>query len=190
MAYGAGFANGWVDLLFKQISTQFMFSGTTQAETIKSFEKATGLDVPGDLEALGGDGVSVAAGSDLSFDSIYTDPADEPSPHASTGDADHIEAALDKLRTRISDVAGRSCCRDASVTMMFMVSMNASYLKDLEEAGDLGDSDAFRKVLPDAGQVAATVFFMNFRRRQLARRNRPPAATRGTPSLSTPWDVR
>jgi len=159
IAFGAGFADDWVDLLFGHLTTGYGFGGSTKAETITSFEKSTGLDVPADLEALGGDGVTFVAGSGISFDKLFEDPARTPVAALITGDADKIEAALDKLRTHRGDDATKLLSQRIGDDVA--ISANADYLADLKKAGNLGDTEAFRKVLPDADD-ATTVFFMNF----------------------------
>lgn len=157
--FGAGLAQGWVALLFKQIGTQFMFDGGTQDKAIKSFEKATGLDVPTDVEALGGDGVSIVAGSGVNLDDLYSKPERAPIAARVTGDPDKVEAALTKLRTHLGHGGDKILSRH--VGSVVYISANADYLDHLEKSGDLGGTDAFKKVLPDADH-AASVLFVNF----------------------------
>jgi len=158
-AFGAGLADGWVDALFRQLANEFLFSDTTEDKTIKAFEKATGLDVPSDLEALGGDGVSVVAGPNLSFDDLSTDPEGQQIAARLSGDPDKIEAALDKLRAHLGADGAKLLSQRVGDDVV--VSANADYLKDLAKSGSLGDSDLFRAVVPDA-DGATTVSFVNF----------------------------
>ncbi|MFL6172754.1 MAG: DUF3352 domain-containing protein [Marmoricola sp.] len=156
IAFGAGLADGWVDALFTQLSTQFVFSGNSKDRTIKSFEKATGLDVPQDLEALGGNGVSFVTGPGFSPDGVFDHPEQAQVAARLTGDPDKIEAALDKLRSHTSNkLLSR---RDGDAVL---VSGDKSYLDDLAGSGGLSGSDTFDQVVPDADH-AASIFFINF----------------------------
>jgi hypothetical protein len=161
-AFGAGLADGWVDSLMRQLSQQYLFTGSTEADAIKAFEKATGLDVPGDLEALGGEGISMVAGSGLDPEQLFEDPAQATVAVRISGDPDRIEAALDKLRAGIETHGGPKLL-SRRVGDDVVVGVNAAYLEDLAKGGgdDLGDSDLFHKVVPDADQ-ATTVYFADF----------------------------
>jgi hypothetical protein len=161
-AFGAGLADGWVDSLMGQLNQQYLFSGPTEADTIKAFEKSTGLDVPGDLEALGGEGISMVAGSGLDPEQLFEDLAQAPVAVRISGDPDRIEAAVDKLRAGIGSGGGPKLL-SRRVGDDVVVGVNAAYLEHLaKEGGDeLGDSDLFHKVVPDADK-APTVYFMDF----------------------------
>jgi hypothetical protein len=161
VAFGVGFADGWVESLIGQLNRQSLFTSNTEADTIKAFEKATGLDVPGDVEALGGEGISVVAGSGFDPDHLFEEPAQAPVAVRISGDPDRIEAALDKLRTRLGADGGPKLL-SRRVGDDVVVGLDAAYLKDLAKGGDnLGGSDLFHKVVPDA-EKATTVYFMNF----------------------------
>ncbi|RNL78469.1 hypothetical protein [Nocardioides marmorisolisilvae] len=157
--FGAGLAQGWVDLLFDQIDNQFMFGGSSQGTAAKSFEKATGLTVPTDLEALGGDGVSIIAGSGVNLDDIAVKPEDEPVAARVTGNPDKVEAALDKLRKHLG--SGGDKILSHRVGSDVFISASADFLKQLEKSGDLAGTDTFKKVVPDADH-AASILFINF----------------------------
>lgn len=159
IAFGAGFADGWVDQLFEQLSGPFTFTGQTKAESIAAFEKATGLSVPGDVEALGGEGMSVVAGPSLDLDDVFEDPTGAPVAVRVTGDADRIEAALEKVRSRLGGDGEQLVSRRQGDSVV--VGVNAAYLDDVAKAGDLGGSDPFRQVVPGA-EDATTVLFLNF----------------------------
>jgi len=161
LTFGAGLAEGWVDALMRQLYGQNMYSDQTEAETIKAFEKATGLDVPGDVEALGGESISMVVGSGIDFDQLYDDPEQAPVAVRISGDPDRIEAALDKLRTGLGADGGPKLV-SRRVGDDVVVGLDAAYLDELAKGGDaLGDSDLFHKVVPDADK-ATTVYFTNF----------------------------
>jgi hypothetical protein len=161
VAFGAGFADGWVASLIQKLNRQYQFSGNSEADTVKAFEKATGLDIPGDLEALGGEGISIVAGSGLDPNQLFEDPKRAPVAVRISGEPDRIEGALDKLRTRIAADGGPKLL-SRRVGDDVVVGVDAAYLEDLAKGGDgLGGSDLFHKVVPDADR-ATTVHFMNF----------------------------
>jgi hypothetical protein len=159
IAFGAGLSDGWVDAFIAQLRQQFTFSTQTEAETITSFEKATGLDLPGDLEALGGGGISVVVGSGFAPDTMFDHAEKAPIAVRIAGDRDKIEAALDKIRKKLdgsTQLVSRRLGDDV------VVGTNVAYLDHLAKGGDdLTDTARFHQVVPDA-KDATTVFFMNF----------------------------
>lgn len=161
VGFGAGFAARWVDSLITDLKGQYPFAGGTDADTIAAFEKATGLDYPSDLEALGGDGVALVAGSGFSPDRAMGDVTHLPVAVRIKGDAGRIEAALDKLRNGIGpDAAAKLGSRRVGDDVV--VGPDADYLDQLAKGGaDLGHSDRFERVTPDAGD-ATTVFYVDF----------------------------
>lgn len=161
IAFGAGFADGWVASLIQKLDRQSQYTGSSEADTVKAFEKATGLDIPGDLEALGGHGISVVVGSGLHPNQLFEDPASAPVAVRISGEPDRIEGALAKLRARIAADGGPKLL-SRRVGGDVVVGLDAAYLEDLAKGGDvLGGSDLFHKVVPDADK-ATSVYFLNF----------------------------
>ena len=161
ITFGAGLADTWVDSMISRLSREYPFTTDTGADTVAAFEKATGLDVPGDLEALGAKGFSVVAGSGFSPERTFDDPGHAPLAVRITGDPTHIESALDKLRGAIGpDAASKVLSRRVGDDVV--VGPDAGYLDDLAKGGaDLGDSERFKDVTPQA-EDAATVLFVDF----------------------------
>lgn len=161
ITFGAGLSDTWVDTLMTRLNSEFPYGGDTRADTIASFEKSTGLDVPGDLEALGGEGFSVVAGSGFSPEKLLQDPAHQPVAVRITGDPARIEGALDKLRSRIGpDAAAKVLSRPVADGVV--VGPDADYLAELAKGGArLGDSSRFKAVVPDA-EDATTVLYVDF----------------------------
>lgn len=160
IAFGAGFADGWVGRLFGQLDSQYLYASSSEAEITRSFEKSTGLDVPADLEALGGTGASVFAGPGFSLEDL-DDDTQEHTPVAAriTGDPDKIEAALDKIRAHLGADGSRVLSKRAGNDVV--VSADADFLDDVVASGGLGGTDTFRTAVPEADR-ATTVLFLNF----------------------------
>ena len=161
IAFGAGLSDRWADKLIGQLARQFPFAVQTDAETAEAFEEATGLAVPDDLEDLGGDAISMVAGSGFSPDQLFDDPAKAPVAVRISGDADRVEAALAKLRNGIGN-EGAAYLLSRRAGDYVVVGPNAAYLDHLVKGGDdLGGSDRFREVAPRADDATA-VYFLDF----------------------------
>jgi hypothetical protein len=153
MAYGAALADGWEEHLFDTFAMGMW--GDSQERMIKAFETGTGLDYPGDLKALGGDGFAVVA--DKGFD-----PGDlffEKTPPVAArihGDAARVEAAL----ARLKDHAAKQLVwrRDGDDVL---VGADRAFLDRLAGTSGLSDSKTYQAVLPEAGD-AASVLYINF----------------------------
>ena len=159
VAYDVGLADGWASAVVEQLKQ----IGPDQSSTdpAAAFEQATGLDLPGDLEDLGGDNVAFTAGAGFAPDHLSDDPARVPVAARISGDPDKVEAALDKLRARIGPKAAAHV-RSRRVGHDVVVGPDAAYLEELADVGDdLAHSDRFRRVAPSAGD-ATTVLFVDF----------------------------
>lgn len=159
-AFGAGFSDGWGNEAIAQLFPDFQFTGQTPKEMLADFEKASGLEVPGDIETLGGDHLAIAAGQGFDPVNVFESPAQLPVGVRITGDPEKIEAVLTKIRAALP-------ARDAKLLLSrrvgddVLVGANADYLAEVAEAGRLGDSEQFRAVVPNADE-ATSVLFVNF----------------------------
>lgn len=162
IALGGGLAEQWVDGLIGQLTGQSMYSFMTlEEDLVAAFEKSTGLDLPGDLEALGLDSISVVAGDGFSPEVLGEDPARVPMALRLDGDPDRVEATLEKLRVELGP-DGSSGLLSRRVGDDVVVGPDRAYLDQLAEAGDdLADSDRFDDVVPEA-DGATTVAFLDF----------------------------
>lgn len=159
VAFGAGLADGWVDALFQQFTGQPMSFGSAGEKATARFEKATGLDVPADLEALGGDGVTVIAGPGFDPEHLMEGSGGSVAVRVS-GDADTIEAALDKLRVGLGRHAADSL-QSRRLDGGVLIGPDADYLDTVARGGRLADSDRFHQAVPDADK-ATSVLFVDF----------------------------
>jgi hypothetical protein len=161
IAYGAGLSEKWVDALIARFSQPFMLGQETDADPAAAFEKATGLDLPGDLEDLGGDGIALVAGTGFTADEVSEDPSRAKVAARITGDADRVESALEKLRARLGPEKAKFL-QSRPVAEGLVVGPDIAYLKDLADSDHgLGDSDRFRKVVPKAND-ATTALYLDF----------------------------
>jgi hypothetical protein len=159
-AFGAGFSNGWADDALAQLFPDVQFTGQTPAEMLADFEKASGLDVPGDIESLGGENLAIAAGEGFDPFTVFESPVQLPVAARITGDPDKIEAVLAKIRAALP-AADAKLLLTRRVGDDVLVGANPGYLAELAKAGRLGDSESFRAVVPDADD-ATSVLFVNF----------------------------
>ena len=140
-AIGIGLAEGWLGDL-------------VDADTLRQLAGETGLDLPDDAEALAGRSAALAVSGDIDPDSLFglTDGTGLPVGLKVQGDADRIATIVDKLGEPLGvDTEGDT----------IVVGPNADYRQRLLEDGGLGDTDAFRHAVPDAGDAGA-VLFVNF----------------------------
>lgn len=157
-AMGVGFTDGW----FEQVVTGIAGSlGEDPEDLIAEAESFTGLDLPDDAETLLGEALVVAVGGDLDPETAAnsSDGSDVPVAVKVLGDPDEIEQVLDKIRAPLLEqgmpesLLGSSSDGDAIV-----IGPNESYREQVLDDGDLGDSDAYRDVVPDQDDATAVLF--------------------------------
>jgi hypothetical protein len=163
-AFGMGFDEGWVRALAEQFQAQFgdlVGEDMTVDDMFAELSDQTGLDIPADIETLTGESAVVAVGPDFSPEQFMNsaDGSDVPIGVKIKGDADGIEAVLDKLREMVGPDANifGSEAGDGFVA----ISPSADYRAALLEDGGLGDSDTFKDVIREAEQAGA-VFYVDF----------------------------
>lgn len=167
IAFGGGMAEGWGTKAVVDTHSAFTLGfgeGSSEKEILDDFEETTGLTVT-DLEALGGDAIAFAAkdGFEDVIDQLdpfsEEDTEDAPAPPVAarvTGDADAIEAALDKLRDQVGDRWFKSE-RDGDDAVV--IGADASYLEELvDPERTLGDVDAFDKAMADADDAVVASY--------------------------------
>jgi hypothetical protein len=129
-------------------------------EAIEEFESETGLSVPEDIEALGGESFAIAFDSD--FDNSAFEEEDitrVPVGAKIKGDQDRIEAALDKIRAAAGSDGDMLLSRTEDGYVL--VSGSEDYLDKLADSGELGDSSTLKELVPEAGDASA-ILFVNF----------------------------
>ncbi|MCW2791734.1 MAG: hypothetical protein JWO76_832, partial [Nocardioides sp.] len=158
---GVGFAGGWFSDVVDQMAS---YSGgeTSAEELLSQLSAESGLDLPEDAETLAGESAAVGIGSDFdpdAFDSS-SDGSDAPIAAKVQGDPDAIEAVLAKLTARMEPEEATALGTDSDGDLI-AIGPDADYRSEVLGDGDLGDSDVFQDVVPDAG-IASVIFFINF----------------------------
>ncbi len=128
---------------------------------VDTVERATGLDLPGDLTTLLGDAVALAVDGNLDAERIANsfDPTDVPVGLRMLGDADEIGGVLDKLIASVGadgDLLTVERGDDGAA-----VGLAPGWVEALAEGGDLSDNDRFDDVVSGDGDVSG-VFFVDF----------------------------
>lgn len=160
IAFGGGFADGWGDSLLDQLVNQYLYMGPSKEEFIADLEDGTGLDVPSDLEILGGEAVSVSVSDDFDPSTFFENAAHSPAGIRISGDPDAIEAVLEKIR-RALPTPDADLLISRRLGDDVLVGTDTDYLAALAKSGNLGDTTRFREVVADAGD-ATSVLFVDF----------------------------
>lgn len=159
-ALSVSLSPGWVQDYLDQMSAAFG-GGEHLESSIAALEDQTGLSIPEDIETLLGDSVAVAVDADVDFEALSDseDPSQIPAGIKVQGDAEEILAVVKKIRTRIGPAADLLVTESADGVVV--LGLDETYVRGLLEAGQLGDEDAFSRVVPEADN-ATGVFYLNF----------------------------
>ena len=159
-AFGFGLEDGWADALLDYLKTSLPEEADTIDEQLAQFESETGLAFPEDVETLMGEGVTISLGSGIDPDAITNGgPGEVPAGIRIKGDADEIQAVLDK----ISDLAGPEAAEFLQVSEgdgYAVIALSDDYRRTLESGGDLTGSDDYSTVVE--GDDAQSVMYVNF----------------------------
>jgi hypothetical protein len=156
-AIGISLQPGWFS---RQADNFSLFSGgTSRDDFYREIKQQTGLDAPDDFETLIGSGIAFSVSKDIDLEAVENTDDGTGIPVAATvkGDPAAIEKVLDKLRLKIGDPAFAGS--DSSGGRV-AIGPTEEYRKRVLAGGDLGGSDAFTSVVPDAAH-ASTVFYVN-----------------------------
>lgn len=156
IAIAASLAEGWLGAALD--------ANPTLTDGVAEFEAQTGLALPEDVEALLGDRFALALGADIDIEALQAspDPSDLPLGLVVDGDADEIEAALDKVRTAAGLPPEAQSLLDSKADGdRVAVSPSSSYRDALLAGGDLGANDAYQSVIV-TDEDAASLAFVNF----------------------------
>ena len=159
-ALGIGLQDGWVDAIAEQIAAA-EGEGTTVEDLYAEASEATGLDIPGDLEKLFGEGMTVALGDGIDPDALANGGVLElPIGLKIKSDPDDVRSVLDKIEPQLGpDEQGllESAESDDHVAL----SPDDTFREKLAEDGSLGDNEVFEDLVGDSGDAQAVVF-VNF----------------------------
>ena len=156
-AIGIGLAPGWLGRYADQMSQAFG-GGKSGRQMLDQLSRGSGLDLPDDIETLLGSSTALSISKDFDFEAASMSSDGEGVPVAVTvrGDADAIGKVLDKLRAQ--DPSGATVLGSDSDHGLVVVGPTEAYRHEVLTGGHLGDSDAFRSVVPDAGDASVVVY--------------------------------
>ncbi len=159
VAYGVALPSGWAQQLIDSLESygipqEQIDQGLAQAEA------QTGLTLPEDVETLLGQQVAVALGSGFDMEQLVNsgDPSGLPVGVKVQGDADQINAIMEKLGSS-SGLPDMFQTETEGDTVAW--SLNPDYRSSLVGDGGLGDSETFQDVVPEADR-ANGVFYVDF----------------------------
>ncbi|KRE92285.1 hypothetical protein ASG76_17725 [Nocardioides sp. Soil774] len=159
-AMGFALQDGWAQALVDYVKTTLPEDESSIDDGIAQMESETGLDFPEDIETLLGEGVTISLGSGIDPDAIANGgPGEVPLGLTIKGDADEIQAVLDKVRDQVPP----EMAEFMTVTEgdgYAVLALQDDYRSALESGGDLGSSDDYEKVVE--GGDAQTVLFVDF----------------------------
>ncbi|HYJ26582.1 MAG TPA: DUF3352 domain-containing protein [Nocardioides sp.] len=158
-AFGMSLEEGWAGAMLDYVKLTLPEDSETIDEQLAQLESETGLAFPEDIETLLGEGLTVSMGSGLDPDAVANGgPGEVPVGIRIDGDADEIQAVLDKIAAQ----AGPEMAEFMQVTEgdgYAVLALQEGYRGDLEGGGGLGDSAAYSEVVSDEAQ---SVLFVNF----------------------------
>ena len=159
-AFGMSLEEGWAGAMLDYVKRNLPEDSATIDEQLAQFESETGLAFPEDVETLLGEGVTVSLGSGLDPDAVANGgPGEVPVGIRIDGDADEIQAVLDKIAAQ----AGPEMAEFMQVTEgdgYAVLALEEGYRGELEGGGSLGDSAAYSEVVES--DVAQSLLFVNF----------------------------
>jgi hypothetical protein len=155
-ALGIGLKQGWVT----QIADRFAsFSGGKSGqELLDQLGQGSGLELPGDVETLLGSSTALSISKDFDYEAAAMSDDGNGVPVAVTvkGDPAAIEKVLTKLRAQAHGAAA-TLGSDSSGDLV-AIGPTAAYRQQILAGGHLGDTDAFRTVVPDAAHASLVLY--------------------------------
>lgn len=159
-AFGFALEEGWAEAMLDYVKTLAPDESASIDDQLAQFETETGLAFPEDIETLLGDGVTVSMGSGLDPDAVANGgPGEVPVGIRIDGDADEIQAVLDKIAAQ----AGPEMAEFMQVSEgdgYAVLALQDDYRGALEGGGSLGDSATYSEVVE--ADEAQSVLFVNF----------------------------
>ncbi|HLO36530.1 MAG TPA: DUF3352 domain-containing protein [Candidatus Deferrimicrobium sp.] len=161
-AVGVGFDKGWFSAFVDQMAS---YSGgrTSADDLLRQMSQASGLDLPDDAETLAGDSTALAVGPDFDLESMMnsSDASGLPVAVKVKGDPEAVDGVLEKLRAKMTSAQEADALGSDSSGDMIAIGPNADYRSQVLKQGRLGDSAAFKGVIPEADKASA-LLFVNF----------------------------
>ena len=156
LAVGVGLQDGWFGQYVDQVAK--LSGGTTADEMMRDLSQMTGLDLPADAETLTGDSAAFAVSRDFDANAAESssDMSGVPVALKVKGDPAAVQKVLAKLAGQ--DPTAEAITGSDVDGDVIAIGPDADYRKQVLSDGDLGDSDRFQEVLPDADKASALVY--------------------------------
>ena len=159
-AMGFSLEEGWAQAMVDYFKSTLPEDASSIDDGIAQMESETGLAFPEDIETLLGEGVTISVGGGIDPDAIANGgPGEVPAGLTIKGDADEIQAVLDKLRDQVPPEMA-DFMEVTEGDGYAVLALSDDYRSQLESGGDLGDSADYKKVVE--ADEAQTVMFVNF----------------------------
>lgn len=153
VALSVGLPDGWLQ---RYLDTMNETAGQDAVDQLLAeAEAATGLELPQDAETLLGDGLALTVDSSLDAGAM-ADPAALPVGLRIEGDPQRIMPVLDKLRASLGPAGDMLEVQEGDGALA--LGLDPAYLDRLLAGGDLGQSDAFTRAVPQADKASGVVF--------------------------------
>jgi hypothetical protein len=160
LGLGLDFKDGWLDELLDPLAQQ---TGQSADDLLAEANEQLGLNLPEDAETLLGSSLALAVDADFDPESFMS--SEGPGDVAGVGvkifgNADDIDAVLDKLRSAAGG-ADEGVLDSDSGDGVVALGPDADYRKVLLEDGGLGDTDKFKRVVEHADD-ATGILYLDF----------------------------
>lgn len=156
--YALGFQDGWAGAYLDMMSEMLGDQWSAVDAEIEAFEAELGLDVVDTVEALLGDAAVLAVGGDFDIEEVEAaGPAGTPVGIKVQGDPDEIQETLDQVYDKVPPFVSELLESDTEGDYL-VAGPSSDYRETLLEGGDLGSSEKFERVVPDADDATAVVF--------------------------------
>ena len=158
-ALGIGLKSGWFTQVLDKVAAA---QGQTPQQLMSDLSERSGLDLPADVETLLGSSAALSISKDFDFEAATNSADGVGLPVAFTvkGDPAAIGRVLDKIRAQAGTDSGSAVLSSDSSGDLVAVGPTPAYRQSVLAGGHLGDTDAFRSVIPDADH-ASLVLFVN-----------------------------
>jgi Protein of unknown function (DUF3352) len=156
LALGIGLRPGWFNQLADRLGPT-LGGGANGHQLEREMSHALGIS-PDDLETLLGSSTAFSVGGDVDPEALANalDPSQVPAAATVQGDPADIEQVLDQLRGQSPGVQ-KLLGSDSSGDLV-AIGPSAAYRGQVLDGGHLGDTDAFRSVVPDADHASAVAY--------------------------------
>jgi hypothetical protein len=155
-AVGLGLEPGWLKAVADRVAH---YSGDGDGQNLlDDLATQTGMTLPGDLETLLGSSTALSISKDFDYEaaSMSNDGSGVPVAATVQGDPAAISKVLDKLR---GQVGGSTAALDSDTSGdLVAIGPTPGYRHETLAGGHLGDSAAFRGVVPDAAHASLVVY--------------------------------